>query len=368
MTKAKSIRIISLFLSLTIIMVSCQNNTKETEKSLNDEIETIIPTTENEISEAVEPTEEEGNEMVNSEATTTEDETEEEPTQVASKPKSSSSKPTPKSAKKVEQPKEVVKNEPKIPEVTTSEPEPEVVKAPKPKQAEKKPTPKVVKKEAPKKVEKKPFSHSTWDELLRKYVSASGKVNYGGFKKDKAKLQSYLDLLADNAPSSSMSKNDKIAYWINAYNAFTVDLMVDNYPLSSILKLDGGKTWYVKRITIGGKKYSLNDIEKNILIGQYKEGRVHFAINCAAQSCPPLLNRAWKGSSLNSDLDRASKDFINNNKYNQISKKKANLSRIFDWYKGDFGDVNTFINKYSNTLITSKSKVNFNEYNWDLNE
>ena len=363
MTKVKSIHIINLFLSLTIIMVSCQNNTKETEKSLSDEIETVIPTTENEASEAIEPTEGESIEIENNEEAITEDKTKEEPTKVAAKPKSSSSKSTSKPARKVEKQKEVEKNESKVPEVTTSEPEPEI-KAPKPKQVEEKSAPKEVSKE----IEKKPFSHDTWDELLRKYVSASGQVNYGGFKQDKGKLQSYLDLLADNAPTSSMSKNDKIAYWINAYNAFTVDLMVDNYPLSSILKLDGGKTWYVKRITIGGKKYSLNDIEKNILIGQYKEGRVHFAINCAAQSCPPLRNRAWKGSSLNSDLDRASKDFINNNKYNQISKKKANLSRIFDWYKGDFGDVNTFINKYSDIPITSKSKIDFNEYNWDLNE
>ena len=220
----------------------------------------------------------------------------------------------------------------------------------------------------PKKVEKptKPFSHDSWNVLLQKYVSSTGKVNYAGFKKDKAKLGAYLKLLSANEPSGK-SRNDQMAYWINAYNAFTVGLIADNYPVSSILKLDNGKTWMVKRITIGGKKYSLEDIEKKVLIGKFKEPRIHFAINCAAKSCPPLKNRAWKGSSLNSDLDRASKNFINNTSYNEIEKKTAKLSQIFNWYKGDFSDVNAFINKYANTQITGKTKVSFNEYNWNLN-
>jgi hypothetical protein len=212
----------------------------------------------------------------------------------------------------------------------------------------------------------KPFSHAIWNDLLQKHVSAAGKVNYVGFKQDKAKLQSYLDLLAANEPSAK-SKNDQIAYWINAYNAFTIDLILDNYPITSILKLDNGKTWHVQRITIGGKKYSLDDIEKKILIGKFKEPRVHFAVNCAAKSCPPLKNKAWEGSSLNADLDRAAMNFVNNTAYNKIDQKTAALSQIFNWYKGDFGDVNAFINKYANQQITAKTKVSYNEYNWDLN-
>lgn len=364
MRKAKSIRVISLFLSLTIIMASCQNNTNTSENDSENLMESASSTMKNENSEVIEPTEKEALEVDNNEKMTITDKTKEEPTQTASKPKNDSSKPISKSSKEVEKAKAIEEDEPTASNDSEEIPKPKVVVTPKSKAVEEN----VVEKEAPKEAEQKFFSHDTWDELLRKYVSTSGQVNYGGFKQDKAKLQSYLDLLADNAPTSAMSKNDQIAYWINAYNAFTVDLIVDNYPTSSILKLDGGKTWYVKRITIGGKKYSLNDIEKNILIGQFKESRVHFAINCAAQSCPPLRNRAWKGNSLNSDLARATKDFINNDKYNQISKKKANLSRIFDWYKGDFGDVNAFISQYSDTSITSKTTMAFNEYNWDLNE
>ena len=81
-----------------------------------------------------------------------------------------------------------------------------------------------------------------------------------------------------------------------------------------------------------------------------------------------MKNRAWKGSSLNSDLDRASKNFINNASYNSIEKRSASLSQIFNWYKGDFSDVNAFINKYASTQITDKTKVSYNEYNWDLNK
>ena len=85
----------------------------------------------------------------------------------------------------------------------------------------------------------------------------------------------------------------KMAYWINVYNAFTIKMIVDNYPVSSITKLHGGKPWDVKWIELGEKKYSLNEIEHNILRPQFKDARIHFAVNCAAQSCPPILNKAW---------------------------------------------------------------------------
>ena len=287
---------------------------------------------------------------------------------------SSKTAPTKKSSTKTEVPKPksttsqsnptVVKEE--KPSPSKSE-KPKVVTAPtsSPKVEPKKPTTEVKKEVTPTKIA---FSHNIWDGLLKKHVSSTGKVNYTGFKKDKQQLDAYLALLSENAPKSNASRNDQIAFWINAYNAFTVDLIIDNYPISSILKLDDGKTWHVKRITIGGKKYALNDIEKNILIGRFKEGRIHFAINCAAQSCPPLKNKAWNGKTLNADLDRASKDFINNSKYNQFAKKTAKLSRIFEWYSADFGDVTTFINKYANTPIGKKTKVSYNEYDWDLNK
>ncbi len=213
-----------------------------------------------------------------------------------------------------------------------------------------------------------PPSHESWDKLLRQYVSETGKVNYSGFKKDKAKLESYLDILQKNPPQNDWSRAEKMAFWINAYNAFTVKLIVDNYPISSIMKLDGGKPWDRKWINIGGKTYSLNNIENDILRPQFKDPRIHFAVNCAAKSCPPLLNRAWTAANLESNFEKQARAFINNPGFNKISEKEVEVSKIFDWYSGDFGNLIDYLNKYSNTKINANAKVKFREYDWALNE
>lgn len=213
-----------------------------------------------------------------------------------------------------------------------------------------------------------PPSHEAWDALLKKHVSATGKVNYKGFKADKSKLEDYLKTLSSNAPEESWSKAEEMAFWINAYNAFTIKLIVDNYPLSSINKLHGGKPWDQKWIKIGGKTYSLNNIENDILRPKFKDARIHFAVNCAAKSCPPLLNAAWTASNLNSNLDAQAKKFINNSAFNKLSEKKVEVSKIFDWYKEDFGDLPAFLNKYASTKVGAKAKVVFLEYDWSLNE
>lgn len=211
-------------------------------------------------------------------------------------------------------------------------------------------------------------SHSSWNTLLTQFVTSSGKVNYKGLKAKQKELEAYLKLLADNPVQTSWSRNEKMAYWINAYNAFTVKLILDNYPLSSITDLSGGKVWDKKWIQLGGKTYSLNNIEHDILRPQYKDARIHFAVNCAAMSCPPLLNRAWTASNLNTNLDRQAKRFINNSQYNQVSADKVVISKIFEWYAVDFGDIVTYLKKYSTTSINAKAQVSYKNYNWALNQ
>ena len=210
-------------------------------------------------------------------------------------------------------------------------------------------------------------SHKDWDALLSKYVSSSGKVNYKGIKSEQGKLDAYLKALADNPVQSTWSRNEKMVYWINAYNAFTVKLIVDNFPVSSIMKLHNGKPWDVKWIKLGDKTYSLNNIEHDILRPKYKDARIHFAVNCAAQSCPPLLNRAWTADNLNRYFNQQAKNFINNTKYNSISADKVELSKIFEWYGSDFGELITYLNKYSNTKINGGAEIIFQEYDWALN-
>lgn len=210
------------------------------------------------------------------------------------------------------------------------------------------------------------FSHAAWDNLLKKYVNSAGAVDYAGFKKDKAILANYIQSLA-TVNISGMSKNEQLAFWINAYNANTVYLIAQNYPMTSIMDLYGGNVWKVLKLKVAGSSLTLNDIESEKLIKGLGEPRVHFAVNCAAASCPPLLNRAWSAATMNADLTNRTSTFINNRKYNTISPKAASLSKIFEWYASDFGDIKTFINKYSLAKINDKTKISYNEYNWKLN-
>lgn len=193
-------------------------------------------------------------------------------------------------------------------------------------------------------------------------------MNYKGLKSDKAALDAYCLSLSENPVQDDWAKEEKMAYWINAYNAFTLKLVVDNYPTKSILNFDGGKTWDVRRIKLGEKKYSLNNIENDILRPQYQDPRIHFALNCAAKSCPPLWNRAYTAENLDTALETRSRAFINDANFNQISTNRAQVSKIFEWYASDFGDLKKFLNRYSDTQLKPTATVKFNEYDWALNE
>jgi len=209
--------------------------------------------------------------------------------------------------------------------------------------------------------------YKAWDTFLKKYVSATGDVDYKSIKANKKGLDAITKTFSATSVLSSWSKNDQLAFWINAYNVFTIDLIVNNYPIKSIQNLDSGKPWDVKRITIDGKKYSLNNIENDIIRPQFKDARIHFAVNCAAKSCPPILNSAFLGKTLDAQLDAVTKKFINNAQYQTVTASKLTLSKIFDWYAVDFEDIITFINKYSNTKVNKNATIVFKDYDWALN-
>jgi len=215
--------------------------------------------------------------------------------------------------------------------------------------------------------ERASVDHSAWDVLLQKHVSTSGVVDYAAFKKDQAKLDAYLSSLAKQVPNSNWSRGEQMAYWINIYNAYTVKLIVKNYPTASITKLEGGKPWDKKWIKVGTKTYSLNQVENEILRPQFKDARIHFAVNCAAKSCPPLLNQAWTASNLEAKLEKQAKAFINNTKYNKLSKSAIQVSKIFEWYAEDFGKLPSYLNNYANQEISYNTKVSYLTYDWALN-
>jgi hypothetical protein len=208
--------------------------------------------------------------------------------------------------------------------------------------------------------------HTLFDGLLKKHVR-NGKVNYKGLKSDIDILNQYLELLKKNLPDKTESKNYRLAFWINAYNAFTIKLILDNYPLKSITDLHGGKPWDVKWIEIGDKKLSLNNIENDIIRPRFNEPRIHFAVNCAAKSCPPLSATAFTADNLISLLEERTIKFINDPEFNSISKSKIKISKIFDWYRQDFGDLVSFIDKYTSENISNSAEVSYKEYDWNLN-
>ena len=210
-----------------------------------------------------------------------------------------------------------------------------------------------------------PPSHAAFSALLKRHVSAGGRVDYAGLKRDRAELDAYLASLAANAPTDSWSRNERLAYWINAYNAATLALIVENYPLASITKLDGGKPWDVKRVRLGDRTYSLNEIENDVIRPRFREPRIHFAVNCAAASCPPLRNEAFVASKLDAQLEEQTRNFLRDARSNRVEGQTLVLSKIFDWYGEDFDDLTGFVGRY--VEVPPGAEVRYDEYDWSLN-
>lgn len=211
-------------------------------------------------------------------------------------------------------------------------------------------------------------NHTTWNQLLKKHVSDQGKVDYLGFKKDLIELNAYLDWLSKSKPSETWSKDQLMAFWINAYNALTIKLIVDRYPISSIK--DIYSPWNIKVITIANKTLSLNNIEHDIL-RKMGDPRIHFGIVCASISCPKLQNEAFNTQNTNRLLNKASKEFLADSTKNELTIDAAELSKIFKWFAKDFkqeGSLIDFLNKFADIRIASNATISFKDYNWGLNE
>jgi hypothetical protein len=218
-----------------------------------------------------------------------------------------------------------------------------------------------------------PVSHSDFDALLKKHVTTSGKVDYEGFKTDKAKLQKYCDLLSDNKPKTTWTSNQKKAYWMNAYNAFAILLVVNNYPVASIKDIGSWtkEVWDMKFFKIGGVEMSLSHIEHKILRVDFTDPRIHAGINCASYSCPNLYNKAFTEDNVEESLTKLMKDFVNDKLKNKITATSIQISEIFKWFKEDFTKGQTlieFLNKYSDVKINKDAKVSYMKYNWTLNK
>ena len=218
--------------------------------------------------------------------------------------------------------------------------------------------------------------NSLYGELLAKYVK-NGVVDYQGFKNQEAKLDKYLTVL-ENTRVNELSRNEQFAFYVNLYNAWTIKLVLGAYPDIDSIKDLGNifrGPWKKKIVRIHGKLLTLDDIEHGILRAQFKDPRVHFAVNCASKSCPPLISEPYRGSTLNRQLDDATRAFINDPSSNYLEGNKLYVSRIFKWFSEDFNDdVVGFFLKYAEgnfkkELEAKKDKIKivYLSYDWSLN-
>ena len=225
--------------------------------------------------------------------------------------------------------------------------------------------------------------HAAWTAILGRWV-LDGRVDYRGLKRDgNARLDAYLKTLSGVCASDyeGWTRDRRIAFWINAYNAFTIRLILDNYPISSIRKigiLPGAafRRSFIPMEGLKGGRISLDDIEHRTLRSDFKEPRIHFALVCAARGCPPLRNEAYRASDLDRQLDDQGRAFLKNPAMNRFdaANRILYLSSIFDWFRGDFetggGSLAQFVSRYmGDRRVTEPGvKIEFLEYAWGLNE
>jgi hypothetical protein len=218
--------------------------------------------------------------------------------------------------------------------------------------------------------------HAVFGELLGKYVK-NGRVDYAGFKAEESKLEQYLAFLEKIDPET-LGRNEQYAFYINAYNAWTIKLVLTGYPgLTSIKDLGSilQSPWSKEFVRVNGKTLTLDDIEQRVLRPRFKDPRVHFAINCASKSCPPLGSEPYLGATLDAQLDRVTRDFVNASANYRLDGDTLWISSIFKWYSEDFdNDPVGYYLRYAEPSLKSallekgkRLKVKYLDYDWSLN-
>lgn len=228
------------------------------------------------------------------------------------------------------------------------------------------------------------FDHQyqAYAKLLKTYVVKEGAqtlVDYQSLKENKRDLEKVTILFSslDKKQFESLSKNQKLAFLINTYNLFTLKLIVDNYPLKSIKDIGSffSGPWSKPIVTILGEKYTLDNIEHDMIRRDFKEPRIHFAVNCASIGCPSLYLDPFTAEKIDSQLEEAATNFLKNREKNYFDskEKKLYLSKIFKWYGSDWEKMTgkpflTFIKRILKEIPDQEVKTSFLEYDWSLNE
>ncbi|MEO7867257.1 MAG: DUF547 domain-containing protein [Candidatus Eisenbacteria bacterium] len=221
------------------------------------------------------------------------------------------------------------------------------------------------------------FSHAALDTVLKAHVH-DARVDYGALARDRGPLERYLKATRAVHPNT-WPRNEQIVFWVNVYNARVLDGVVRRPGLKSVLdvgKLIGVPTlgFFREKAVSGGHKISLNDIEHEVLRKGFHEPRIHFVLNCASASCPPLPPRALEAATLDSTLDAAARAFLLDRSKNQIAPgAELKLSSIFKWYRSDFetaaGSLQAFVQRYwrGAGVVRADAPIKFLDYDWSLN-
>lgn len=232
----------------------------------------------------------------------------------------------------------------------------------------------------------KTIDHRLWADFLRRYVKTNANginlVSYGAVtKEDRRRVEAYLDQLS-HIKIDEYNQAVQEAFWINLYNALTVNLILKHYPVKSILDIGGRGfhvfhrgPWNIKLITVERVPLSLNDIEHRILRPIWNDARIHYAVNCAAYSCPNLHKKPYDSKHIDRMLNAAAKDYVNNLRGVTFKNGKLFVSSIYDWYRDDFGDTDQHIIdhliQYANPELKQKLQkfhtISGYDYDWALN-
>jgi hypothetical protein len=219
-------------------------------------------------------------------------------------------------------------------------------------------------------------SHQTFTALLQEVVVVNGhqsRVQYQQVLQQRARLEAYLSQLSQVSETqfSGFTREQQLAFLINTYNANQLKQVVDHYPIDSIKDVGSffSSPWSKEFFTLFGQPASLDYVEHELIRKMFDEPRIHFAVNCASISCPPLLNEAFVADRLDTQLESAAFNFLNDSAANRLEGDTLYLSKIFDWYEEDFtGGVIDFVAKYRPDWVANgQPKLSYTRYDWNLN-
>lgn len=229
--------------------------------------------------------------------------------------------------------------------------------------------------------------HSAWDGLLARRLS-EGRGERAGIAlfdyaavtaADREALRGYLQSLADT-PVAALNRDEQVAFWINLYNALTVEVVLAQYPVDSILDIGGGflarGPWDDEVFAVNGVALSLNDIEHRILRPIWQDARIHYAVNCASLGCPNVAARAWTAETAEAMFEAAAREYVNHPRGAAVRDGALVVSSIYEWYREDFGgsdaEVIAHLRRYAGgelrAALEGVTVIADDVYDWSLNE